>query len=112
MIDARQLRVRIKKALRGGIMKKSELIHKLSEKTSIPKDKAAQVVNTILDEITDALSKGERVEIRNFGNFTVRVRNAHIGRNPKTGESVAVPEKKTPYFKPGLELQNRVKNGQ
>lgn len=93
-------------------MKKSNLINKLAEKTSIPKEKAAQVVNTILDEISTALAKGDRVEIRNFGNFTVRVRKAHTGRNPKTGESVEVPEKKTPHFKPGLELQNRVKNGQ
>jgi len=92
-------------------MKKSDLVNKLAEKTSMPKDKATKVVKTILDEISDSLAKGERVEIRNFGNFTVRVRKAHIGRNPKTGETVDVPKKKTLHFKPGLELQKRVNKG-
>ncbi len=93
-------------------MKKSDLILRMMEKTSLPKEKAALVVNGILDEIADALAKGERVEIRNFGNFTVRTRKGHIGRNPKTGEPVKVPDKKTPHFKAGRGLQKRVNHDQ
>ena len=93
-------------------MKKSDLIQILQERAEISKDKSTLVVKTILDEISNSLTKGQRVEIRNFGNFTVRIRKAHEGRNPKTGEKVMVPDRKAPHFKPGLELQNRVKGDQ
>jgi len=93
-------------------MKRSELILNLQQEMDLPKEHAAIVVKTILDDIAESLARGQRVEIRNFGNFTVRVRKAHEGRNPKTGEKVFVSERKTPHFKPGLELQRRVRGDQ
>ena len=66
------------------------------------------IVATIFDEITAALSDGKRVELRGFGAFTVRRRNARTGRNPRTGEAVPVSEKVVPFFKAGKELRERV----
>ena len=63
---------------------------------------------THLDGITDALAAGDRVELRGFGAFSVRCRPARVGRNPRTGESVAVKEKHVPFFKTGKELRERV----
>lgn len=93
-------------------MKKSELIQELQKETKVPKHVAATVVKTILNDIVDSLAKGQRVEIRNFGNFTVHTRKAHEGRNPKTGEKVNLPTRKAPHFKPGLDLQKRVQKVQ
>ena len=67
-----------------------------------------RIVSTILDEITLALTRGDRVELRGFGAFSVKKRNARIGRNPRTGESVAVDTKVVPYFKTGKELRQRL----
>ena len=90
-------------------MIKSELIDKLAEANPhlYPRD-VERVVNTILDGITDALAEGDRVELRGFGAFSVRRRPARVGRNPRTGESVAVKEKHVPFFKTGKELRERV----
>jgi integration host factor subunit beta len=66
------------------------------------------VVNTIFDAMTDALRRGERIEIRGFGSFQVKVREARDGRNPKTGEMVNIPAKRTPFFKVGKELKEMV----
>ena len=66
------------------------------------------IVATIFDQITAALARGERVELRGFGAFTVKQRNARIGRNPRTGETVQVSEKTVPYFKAGKELRDRL----
>src|SRR5882672_9401511 len=90
-------------------MTKSELIVELA--TSNPHLRGADVeliVATIFDEITDALARGERVELRGFGAFTVKRRNARTGRNPRTGEAVPVDEKAVPFFKAGKELRERV----
>ncbi len=90
-------------------MTKSELIAELA--TANPHLRAADVeriVATIFDEITVALARGERVELRGFGAFTVKHRNARTGRNPRTGESVPVDEKAVPFFKAGKELRERV----
>jgi integration host factor subunit beta len=66
------------------------------------------IVATIFDQITGALARGERVELRGFGAFTVRQRNARIGRNPRTGKEVTVDEKDVPFFKVGKELRDRL----
>ena len=66
------------------------------------------VVNTIFDAMTEALRRGERIEIRGFGSFQVKVREARDGRNPKTGEMVNIPAKRTPFFKVGKELKEMV----
>ena len=67
-----------------------------------------RIVATVLDEITAALARGDRVELRGFGAFSVKHRGARIGRNPRTGESVRVSEKAVPYFKTGKELRERL----
>jgi integration host factor subunit beta len=69
------------------------------------------IVATVFDEITGALARGERVELRGFGAFTVKHRNARTGRNPRTGEAVPVDEKAVPFFKAGKELRERVNKG-
>ncbi|WP_297736342.1 integration host factor subunit beta [uncultured Maricaulis sp.] len=90
-------------------MIKSELIDKLAEANPhLYHRDVERVVNTILDGITDALADGDRVELRGFGAFSVRHRPARVGRNPRTGESVAVKEKHVPFFKTGKELRERV----
>ncbi len=90
-------------------MTKSELVEVIAEKQgSITRREAEVVVNTIFAAIGDALSDGDRVELRGFGSFTIKQRNARVGRNPKTGASVQVPAKIVPHFKPGKELRERV----
>ena len=90
-------------------MIKSELIDKLAEANPhLYHRDVERVVNTILDDITEALARGERVELRGFGAFSVRHRPSRVGRNPRTGESVAVKEKHVPFFKTGKELRERV----
>ena len=90
-------------------MTKSELITLLSDKFSqlVHKD-AEHSVKTIIDSLGNTLSNGGRVEIRGFGSFTLNHRPARLGRNPKTGEKVNVPEKFVPHFKPGKELKIKV----
>ena len=90
-------------------MTKSELITQLSDKFSQLVHKDAELsVKTIIDSLCIALSKGGRVEIRGFGSFSLNHRPARLGRNPKTGEKVSVPEKFVPHFKPGKELKIKV----
>jgi integration host factor subunit beta len=90
-------------------MTKSELITLLSDKFSQLVHKDAELsVKTIIDSLDNTLSKGGRVEIRGFGSFSLNHRPARLGRNPKTGEKVNVPEKFVPHFKPGKELKNKV----
>jgi len=90
-------------------MTKSELITLLSDKFSQLVHKDAELsVKTIIDSLDNTLSKGGRVEIRGFGSFSLNHRPARLGRNPKTGEKVNVPEKYVPHFKPGKELKIKV----
>jgi integration host factor subunit beta len=90
-------------------MTKSELITLLSDKFSQLVHKDAELsVKTIIDSLGNTLSTGGRVEIRGFGSFTLNHRPARLGRNPKTGEKVNVPEKFVPHFKPGKELKIKV----
>jgi integration host factor subunit beta len=87
---------------------KSELIEQLSESLKLPKGKAELVVNVMFDAMVGALERGERIEIRGFGSFQVKVREAREGRNPKTGDEVHIPAKRTPFFKVGKELKEKV----
>lgn len=92
-------------------MTKSELVEKLSLGNGVLNKKEAEmIVNTIFDSIGDALMSGDRVEIRGFGSFTIRERDARVARNPKSGDVVKIPAKKTPFFKTGKELRLRVNN--
>jgi integration host factor subunit beta len=90
-------------------MTKSELIARLAERYPqlIAKD-ADFAVNTILDAMSQALADGHRIEIRGFGSFALNRRPPRVGRNPKSGEKVLVPEKRVPHFKAGKELRERV----
>jgi integration host factor beta subunit len=90
-------------------MTKSELIEQLSERVGILNRKDSElVVNIVFDAITNALKQGDKVEIRGFGSFTVRERDARTARNPKSGDLVSIPAKKTPFFKTGKDLRERV----
>ncbi len=90
-------------------MTKSELIAELaSANPHLLSRDIELIVSTVFDEITAALSRGARVELRGFGAFTVKQRDARTGRNPRTGEAVAVDEKMVPFFKAGKELRERV----
>ena len=90
-------------------MTKSELIQRLAERNPhlLQRD-AERIVATILEEITAALARGDRVELRGFGAFSVKQRAARVGRNPRTGEAVDVSAKVVPYFKTGKELRERL----
>lgn len=92
-------------------MTKSELIDQLSaEQNQLGYRDVELAVKEILESLTNALSSGERIEVRGFGSFTLHHRQARVGRNPKTGSSVSVPDKHVPHFKPGKELRQRVDN--
>ncbi len=86
-------------------MNKANLIKQVSEKTNIELKAAKVIVDTFFDAMSESLEKGERIEIRGFGSFSVRHYDAYQGRNPKTGKIVDVPPKKHPYFKVGKEMK-------
>ena len=90
-------------------MTKSELIEKLAaEQRHLSQADVDLAVRTIIEQMSAALSSGERIEIRGFGSFSLHFRPPRMGRNPKTGEAVALPGKHVPHFKPGKELRERV----
>lgn len=90
-------------------MIKSELVHLITERNPhLYQRDVENIVNAIFDEITAALSRGDRVELRGFGAFSVKNRPARIGRNPRTGARVNVEEKWVPFFKTGKELRERL----
>ena len=90
-------------------MIKSELIEKLSvTNPHLMHRDVEKIVNVIFEEITSALARGDRVELRGFGAFSIKHRPARVGRNPRTGDQVQVPEKFVPYFKTGKELRIRL----
>ena len=90
-------------------MTKSELIEIITAKQKhLPARDVELALKQILEIMSDALAQGERIEIRGFGSFTVRTRRAKEGRNPKTGDKVAIPEKRIPFFKVGKELRELV----
>ncbi len=89
-------------------MTKSELIDKISESLRLPAGKAEAIINCVFDSMVSALERGEGIEIRGFGSFTVREYKAYEGRNPRTGETVHVAPKRLPFFKVGKDLRERV----
>ena len=90
-------------------MIRSELIQKIAdENPNLFQRDVETIVNTIFEEITDALANGDRVELRGFGAFSVKTRDARVGRNPRTGEAVSVDKKKVPFFKTGKLLRDRL----
>ena len=90
-------------------MIKSQLVQRIAAANPhLYQHDVEMIVNAILDEITDALSRGDRVELRGFGAFSVKARDARVGRNPRTGESVAVQQKRVPFFKTGKLLRDRL----
>ncbi|MGL1931131.1 MAG: integration host factor subunit beta [Desulfotalea sp.] len=89
-------------------MNKSELIDKLANKMSISTKESTAITNTIINTMTDALVKGDNIEIRGFGSFTVKQYGSYEGRNPKTGKKIKVAPKKLPFFKVGKDLREKV----
>ena len=89
-------------------MTKSELIEAIAARGELTKARAEMVVNCVFDAMTEALQRGEGIEIRGYGSFTVRPYKPYAGRNPRTGEPVPVPAKRLPFFKVGKELKELV----
>jgi integration host factor subunit beta len=90
-------------------MTRSDLVEELAARfATLTHRDAESAVKTILDAMSDALARGHRIEIRGFGSFTVTRRPPRTGRNPRTGESVQIPEKRVPHFKPGKALREAV----
>jgi integration host factor subunit beta len=93
-------------------MIKSELVQRIANRNPhLYLRDVEKIVNAILDEITGALSRGDRVELRGFGAFSVKHRDARVGRNPRTGAHVPVNEKTVPFFKTGKEMRERLNQG-
>ena len=89
-------------------MTKADLINVIAEKAHLQHKQAELVVNMVFDMMSDALKKDDRIEIRGFGSFDLNYRPPRVGRNPKSGEKVRVPEKYVPHFKAGKEMRERV----
>ncbi len=90
-------------------MIKSELVQRIADKNPhLYQRDVENIVNAILGEITNALSRGDRVELRGFGAFSVKQRDARVGRNPRTGHHVEVQQKYVPFFKTGKEMRERL----
>ena len=90
-------------------MTKKDIVIKVSNETNLTQIDVKKIVQRTLDVIVESLERGETVELRNFGVFKVKHRRGRLGRNPRTGEEVSVPEKKVVVFKPGLILKQKVK---
>ncbi|MDD5071003.1 MAG: integration host factor subunit beta [Candidatus Omnitrophica bacterium] len=86
-------------------MRKRDIVLKISQETGVKQVVVKDVVQRTFDTIMEALNQGKRIELRNFGVFQVKKRNRRVGRNPKTGEVVPVPERLTVVFKPGLKMK-------
>lgn len=93
-------------------MIRSELVEKLAaENPHLYQRDIERIVSTIFDEIIEAMAQGKRVELRGFGSFSVKKRDARVGRNPRTGQAVSVEEKHVPFFKTGKLLRERLNGG-
>jgi DNA-binding protein HU-beta len=90
----------------GGKVIKLDIINHVAERTGVPKMKAEIAVEALFEAMKNAMKRGERIELRGFGVFVVKPRKRGVGRNPRTGTQVAIPEGKTIRFKPGKELQS------
>jgi integration host factor subunit beta len=91
-------------------MTKAELVDQVADKVDLTKKQTEVIVNILFNSITEALSQGDKVELRGFGSFRIRRRNPREGRNPKTGDAVHIPAKRVPFFKAGKELREMVDN--
>ncbi len=89
-------------------MKKADLVDTIAGKVGLPKAQVQQMVDDVFDLIADGLAKGEKIDLRGFGTFSVRDSAARTGRNPQTGEPISIPARRVPVFKPGKELKDRV----
>lgn len=89
-------------------MNKSQLIDAMAQELDISTQKAKAILETILEEMMASMERGEGIEIRGLGSFTVKTYKSYFGRNPKTEESISVKQKKAPFFKAGKELKERV----
>ncbi|MBF0122083.1 MAG: HU family DNA-binding protein [Candidatus Omnitrophica bacterium] len=90
-------------------MTKKDIVLRITDQTGIKQVDVKRIVQKTFDVIVDALDKGEKVELRNFGVFKVKERRARFGRNPRTGASVPVPPRRVVVFKPGLEMKQKIK---
>ncbi|NNU92358.1 HU family DNA-binding protein [Geobacillus sp. NFOSA3] len=90
-------------------MNKTDLINAVAETSGLSKKDATKAVDAVFESITEALRKGDKVQLIGFGNFEVRERAARKGRNPQTGEEMEIPASKVPAFKPGKALKDAVK---
>lgn len=89
-------------------MTKADLVESVAKEAEMTKKDAEQLVEIIFESIVNTLNKGEKIELRGFGSFRIRHRNARKGRNPKTGEAVSIPAKRVAYFKPGKDLKELI----
>jgi integration host factor subunit beta len=93
-------------------MTKSQLMERIAQQAPhIPPRRIEEIVNTVFEQMTESLKAGERIELRGFGCFTVKVRQARLGRNPRTGKRVSVPRRVAPSFAAGKELRTRINEG-
>ncbi len=89
-------------------MNKSALVIQVSEEVNLTKKKVGEVIDIIFETMSQALINGERIEIRGFGNFTVKTYGPYVGKNPKTGEKIRIDSRKLPFFKVGKDLREKV----
>jgi integration host factor subunit beta len=92
-------------------MTKAELVDEIAQKADLTRKHSEVIVDAVFSSIIEALQGGDKIELRGFGSFRVRHRASRTGRNPKTGDSVLVPAKEVPYFKPGKELRELINRG-
>jgi len=90
-------------------MTKKDIILKVSDETNIKQIDVKKIVQKTFDYVVEALARGEKIELRNFGVFKVKQRKSRTGRNPRTGQVVPVPPRKVVVFKPGLEMKQKIK---
>ncbi len=90
------------------MMNRSDLVLKYAEFANIPKKKAEMIIDSVFDQMKNALEKGDRIELRGFGSFVNKEYGSYTGRNPRTGESITVAPKRLPFFKVGKELKEKL----
>ncbi|MGE0453801.1 MAG: HU family DNA-binding protein [Vicinamibacteria bacterium] len=89
-------------------MTKAELVEQVSRASELTRKHSEVIVDAVFTSIVDALTRGDKIELRGFGSFRLRRRDSRRGRNPKTGAGVVVPAKRVPHFKPGKELKELI----
>src|SRR6478672_7157277 len=89
-------------------MTKADLVNDVANAAELTKKDAEKLVEIVFESIIESLNQGQKIELRGFGSFRVRERGARRGRNPKTGDTVSIPAKRVPYFKPGKELKELI----